>query len=73
MEKEIGIKKKPVIKAICPYIQDPFDDCYCMKLRSQDIEKTVYLCSNNFESCQLYRANGKRFKRKKLNHSTIPS
>ncbi len=49
-------------KRLCPYLQEPFDDCYCSKMSSQDIERAVYLCSNNFEICDIYKngnGNGK--------------
>lgn len=43
-------------KSLCPFIQEPFDDCYCVKMSSQDIERTVYLCSKNFETCEIYKS-----------------
>lgn len=42
-------------KTRCPFIYEPFDDCYCAKMNSQDIERAVYLCSNNFEMCDIYK------------------
>lgn len=45
---------KKVEKELCPYLDEPFDDCHCMKLTSQDIEKTIYLCSQHFEYCEIY-------------------
>jgi hypothetical protein len=42
-------------KRHCPFIQKPFDDCYCIKMSSLDIERTVYLCSENFEICEIYK------------------
>ena len=53
-------------KRLCPYLKEPFDDCYCVKMSSQDIERAVYLCSMNFEVCDIYKscrdnsASGKR-------------
>lgn len=41
-------------KRLCPQLQEPFDECYCSKMSSQDIERAVYLCSNNFETCDIY-------------------
>ena len=43
-------------KILCPNLSEPFDDCYCAKMSSQDIERAVYLCSNNFEICDIYKS-----------------
>jgi hypothetical protein len=42
-------------KKICPLVKDPSDECYCFKLGSQDIEKAVYYCNKNFETCDIYK------------------
>lgn len=42
-------------KRLCPQLKDPFDECYCVKLSSQDIERAVYLCSNNYEICDIFK------------------
>jgi len=42
-------------KMICPFVQDPFSECYCVRMGSQDIEKAIYFCSKNFISCELYK------------------
>jgi hypothetical protein len=41
-------------KRRCPYLLEPFDNCYCVRMDSQDIERAVNLCSNNFEHCGIY-------------------
>jgi hypothetical protein len=41
-------------KRLCPFLNEPFDDCYCAKMSSQDIEKAVCLCGSNFETCELF-------------------
>jgi hypothetical protein len=47
-------------KRLCPFINEPFDDCYCTKMSSQDIERAVCLCGSNFETCEIYKhGNGK--------------
>lgn len=46
-------------KRLCPHLKEPFDECYCVKMSSQDIERAVYLCSKNFEACDIY-LNGNR-------------
>ncbi len=42
-------------KKLCPIVKDPSTDCYCSRLTSCDIEKAIYYCSNNFESCEIYK------------------
>jgi len=42
-------------RRLCPFLQEPFDDCYCIKMNSQNIEKTIYYCSKNFETCEIYK------------------
>ena len=47
-----------VNKKLCPVLSSPFDDCYCNKMSSQDIERAIYLCSSNFEICDIYKIRG---------------
>ena len=47
--------RAPIKRKICPFVQDPLHNCYCLKMGSQDIEKTVYYCSKYFESCDIYK------------------
>lgn len=42
-------------KRLCPHLQEPFDECYCVKMSSQDIERAVYLCSMHYEICDIYK------------------
>jgi len=42
-------------KRLCPHLKEPFDECYCVKMSSQDIERAVYLCSKNFQMCDIYK------------------
>ena len=42
-------------KRLCPILKEPFDDCYCLKMNSQDIERTVFLCSKHYELCDIYK------------------
>jgi hypothetical protein len=43
-------------RKVCPILKEPFDECYCMKMSSQDIERTVYLCTKSFELCDIYKS-----------------
>jgi hypothetical protein len=47
-------------KRLCPFLLEPFDNCYCVRMDSQDIERAINLCSNSFALCEIYRnKNGK--------------
>jgi len=52
-------------KRLCPFLLEPFDNCYCVRMDSQDIERAINLCSNSFALCEIYRnkngnGNGKK-------------
>jgi len=50
-------------KRLCPFLPEPFENCYCVKMDSQDIERAVNLCNYNFEICEIYiknKGNGSR-------------
>jgi len=41
-------------RKLCPNIEAPLDNCYCNAMRSQDVEKAIYYCANNYDSCEIY-------------------
>ena len=43
-------------RKLCPNIEDPHDNCYCNEMSSQDIEKAIFYCANNYYSCEIFRA-----------------
>jgi len=43
-----------VDRRLCPCIEAPLDNCYCNEMSSQDVEKAIYYCANNYDSCELY-------------------
>lgn len=50
-------------KRLCPFLLEPFENCYCVRMDSQDIERAINLCSNHYELCEIYRnknGNGKK-------------
>ncbi len=57
MSIEKNVIKIPVDRKLCPFLEDPFDHCYCVKMSSQDIERAVYLCSKSFALCEIYKNN----------------
>jgi hypothetical protein len=46
---------KQFSKRLCPFLPEPFEECYCVKMNSQEIEKAVYLCAKDFEACEIYK------------------
>jgi hypothetical protein len=42
-------------KRLCPFVNDPQDNCYCMKLRSEYTEKIIYYCKENYKKCDIYK------------------
>lgn len=42
---------------ICPFVQEPFDECYCYNLTSRFIDSAIYYCGNHFKSCEIYKRN----------------
>jgi len=53
--KEGGTSQKPVAKRLCPFIQDPDQDCYCLSQSSQNIEAMIHYCSGYFKGCEIYK------------------
>ena len=47
-------------KKLCPHVKNPSTNCYCSKLTSSDIEKAIFYCSNNFESCEIFKTSFSR-------------
>ena len=43
------------IKKYCPLHKNPCDNCYCVTLDSQDIEKAIFYCTSNFNACPIYK------------------
>ena len=59
---QINMSRMSDNKKLCPVLNNPFDDCYCNKMSSQDIERAIYLCSSHFERCDIYRIREMNFK-----------
>ncbi len=53
--KEAGtIKNK--LNGMCPHAQDPYGDCYCFEIRSQqNIRRVFNYCLKIYEECELYQ------------------
>jgi hypothetical protein len=44
----------------CPFIGDPFADCFIASINSQNIDQAIYYCGKHFEECEIYRSVTKR-------------
>ena len=40
---------------ICPILDDPAPDCYCLNLTSFNIPKAVQFCLRDFRQCPIYQ------------------
>jgi hypothetical protein len=42
-------------KEMCPVLENPEPDCYCMNLTSLNIRKAVEYCLRDFRRCPIYK------------------
>ena len=40
---------------MCPLLENPQPDCYCLKLNSRNIPKAVHYCLRDFRDCPIYQ------------------
>ncbi len=53
----MGKKEYVSITKLCPHVKVPIsDECYNVKLGSQDIINVMKYCGNDFEACDVYRS-----------------
>ncbi len=50
------MQKGSVKGRLCPYLQNPCDECYCNSMNSHDIEKVVSFCITGFRMCDVYKS-----------------
>jgi len=46
---------RPVNRTLCPFINKPFEGCYCTSTSSLCTEATINYCGGNFNKCDIYR------------------
>jgi len=39
---------------LCPFVQNPHDDCYCLNASRSKIMPMIYYCVENFNDCKIY-------------------
>ena len=42
------------IDGMCPLLENPQPDCYCLKLTSLNIPRAVHYCLRDFRDCPIY-------------------
>ena len=42
------------IDGMCPLLENPQPDCYCLKLNSLNIPRAVHYCLRDFRDCPIY-------------------
>lgn len=61
----IEMAKKEELPQLCPFVENPTDDCFIVALDSLKVEAAIYYCGRNFKECDIYKklAKTKREKR----------
>jgi hypothetical protein len=40
--------------SFCPRILEPFSDCHCVNITSQEIALMLEFCGGNYQGCEIY-------------------
>jgi hypothetical protein len=49
-----GLPRNPS-RSMCPFLSDSFEECLCHNMGSLNVLEIIRLCSEDFESCEIYR------------------
>jgi hypothetical protein len=41
----------------CPFVKNPFPDCYCFNMTSKTIDTAIIYCGSKFKECEIYKNN----------------
>jgi hypothetical protein len=44
----------------CPYVVNPFEECFVTHMNSQNIDQAIHYCGDDFEECEIYQRATKR-------------
>lgn len=44
-------------RGLCPFVKNPFPECYCFDMTSKNIDIAINYCGNNFQECRIYKKN----------------
>lgn len=50
-----GMAEKKETRELCPFVENPHDDCYIVTLESLKVEAAIYYCGGNYKKCDLYQ------------------
>ena len=51
----MGNKLAAAPNEACPFLKNPFEDCFCARLGSQDIPMVLKYCCDVFLLCEIYK------------------
>jgi len=56
-KRKLSIENENVssFKRKCPFINKPYDYCYCSSTNSLYVKNVILYCGGNFEDCELYQ------------------
>jgi hypothetical protein len=54
---------------ICPFVKNPFSECYCFNMTSKNIDTAINYCGNKFSKCEIYKNNS--YLKKNNNQRTV--
>ncbi len=60
MDKKMPDQIQMGKRVLCPNIDKPFDDCYCISTSSLYTEATIYYCGGNYRDCEIYAKNAEK-------------
>jgi hypothetical protein len=49
------IARQGAFKRKCPFVDQPFDYCYCSSMNSSDTKNVILYCGGIFEECKFYK------------------
>ena len=44
-------------REVCPLLENPLPQCYCLKLTSLDVSMAVQYCLNKYKDCRIFQYN----------------
>lgn len=49
------IKKSDKKPKVCPFVEDPFEECYVKNMSSFKVEPAIQFCGGNYKACEIYQ------------------
>lgn len=53
-DAEAKVLPRYLSPVLCPFVNSPFEDCYCASTSSLVVESTILFCGGDFEKCEVY-------------------